>query len=174
MASGPRTRVPYRRRREGRTDYRARLALLKSGETRVAVRRSNNNVIVQFIDWSEHGDMVQATAVGQELAKLGWKGSPKSTPAAYLTGLLAGKRAIEAGVKDAVLDLGRHAPVKGSKVFAALQGILDAGVDVPHGDDMFPEEDRLTGAFLDQQKDFEAVKAAIGGTSAANSSEEEE
>ena len=30
MATGPRTRVPFRRRREGKTDYRRRLALLKS------------------------------------------------------------------------------------------------------------------------------------------------
>ena len=173
MATGPRTRVAFRRRREGRTDYRARLGLLKSGETRVVVRRTNGNVIVQFVDWAETGDMVKATAVGQELAKMGWKGSAKSTPAAYMTGLLAGKRAKAAGIEDAVLDMGRHAPVHGSKVFAALKGVLDAGVWVPHSDDIFPSEDRLTGAFLGQQKEFEAVKAAIGGTSAANSDEEE-
>lgn len=174
MATSPRTRVPFRRRREGRTDYRARLGLLKSGETRVVVRRTNGNIIVQFVNWGETGDMVQATAVGQELAKLGWKGSAKSTPAAYLTGKLAAKRALDAGIDEAVLDIGRHAPVKGSKVFAALKGIVDAGVWVPHGDDMFPEDERINGAFLDQQKDFEAVEAAIGGSSAANSSEEEE
>ena len=174
MATSPRTRVPFRRRREGRTDYRTRLGLLKSGETRVVVRRTNGNVIVQFVDWAETGDMVKTTAVGQELAKMGWKGSAKSTPAAYLTGLLAGKRAMETGIDEAVLDIGRHAPVKGSKVFAALKGIVDAGVWVPHSDEMFPAEDRLNGAFLDQEKDFEAVKAAIGGTSAANSSEDEE
>ena len=90
MATGPRTRVPFRRRREGRTDYRTRLGLLKSGETRLVVRRTNGNVIVQFVGWAQEGDQVQATAVAQELAKLGWEGSPKNTPAAYLTGLLAG------------------------------------------------------------------------------------
>ncbi len=174
MATSPRTRVPFRRRREGRTDYRARLGLLKSGDVRMVVRRTNGNVIVQFVEWAEHGDMVKATAVGQELAKLGWEGSAKSTPAAYLTGLLAGKRAAEAGIEDAVLDLGRHAPVKGSKVFAALKGVVDAGVWVPHGDDIFPEEARLTGDFLDQKKNFEAVRGAIGVTQAAKSNDEEE
>lgn len=174
MATSPRTRVPFRRRREGKTDYKARLGLLKSGETRVVVRRSNGNVTVQFVDWAEEGDVVKCTAVGQELQKLGWNGSAKNTPAAYLTGLLAGKRAMENGIDEAVLDIGRHAPVRGSKVFAALKGVLDAGVYVPHGsDEIYPSEDRLSGEFLDQQKEFNAVKAAIGGTSTANSEEEE-
>jgi len=173
MANGPRYRVPFRRRREGRTDYRARLALLKSGEQRLVVRRTNGNVIAQFIDYIPAGDQVNATAVGLELKGLGWEGSPKSTPAAYLTGLLAGKRAMEAGIDAAVLDLGRHRPVRGSKVFAALKGVVDAGVWVPHDDSMFPSEDRLTGDFLEQKKNFEAVRAKIG-IPAANSTEEEE
>lgn len=174
MAHSPRTRVPFRRRREGRTDYRARLGLLKSGETRLVVRRTNGNVIVQFVDWGETGDAVRATAVGLELAKMGWEGSAKSTPAAYLTGLLAGRRAMEHGIDAAVLDMGRHAAVKGSKVFAALKGVVDAGVHVPHGEDIFPGEDRLTGAFLDQKKNFEAVRGALGVTQAAKSDDEEE
>lgn len=174
MATSPRTRVPFRRRREGRTDYRRRLALLKSGETRLVVRRTAGNVIVQFVDWAETGDVVKATAVGQELQKLGWEGSPKNTPAAYLTGLLAGKRALESGIDEAVLDLGRHNPVRGSKVFAALKGVVDAGVFVPAGDDeIYPTEDRLKGDFLEQKKNFDAVAAKIG-ISAAKSDDEEE
>src|ERR1051325_7512216 len=97
MSVGPRTRVPFRRRRQGKTDYRRRLALLRSQETRVVVRRTSSNVIVQFVDWSQTGDLVKATAVAQELSKLGWEGSAKNTPAAYLTGLLGGKRAGEGG-----------------------------------------------------------------------------
>lgn len=174
MARGPRTRVPFRRRREGRTDYRSRLALLKSGETRLVVRRTGGNVIAQFVNWAEEGDQVAATAVGLELSKLGWNGSPKSTPAAYLTGLLAGKRAMDAGIDEAVFDMGRHRPVRGSKVFAALKGVVDAGVWIPHDDSMFPSEDRLTGDFLDQKKDFEAARAKIGIPAANSDSEEEE
>ena len=34
----------------------------------------------------------------------------------------------ENGVKEGVLDIGRKIPVKGSKVFAALKGVLDAGI----------------------------------------------
>jgi len=170
MATGPRTRVPFRRRREGRTDYRRRLAMLKSGETRVVVRRTATNVIVQFVDWSAEGDAVKATAVAQELKKMGWEGSTKNTPAAYLTGLLAARRAKAAGVDTAVLDIGRHMPTKGSRVFAALKGVLDAGIEVPHGgEDLYPSEDRLTGEFLEQKQNFEAVRAAIGGSSPAKS-----
>ncbi len=163
MATSPRTRVPFRRRREGKTDYRRRLALVKSGETRLVVRRTSGNVIVQFVDWATDGDEVKATAVAQELKKMGWEGSPKNTPAAYLTGLLAGKRAAAAGVASAVLDIGRNVPTKGSRVFAALKGVLDAGIDVPHGDDsIYPSEERLNGAFLELESNFNAVKAKIG------------
>lgn len=173
MATSPRTRVPFRRRREGKTDYRRRLALVKSGETRLVVRRTSGNVIVQFVDWATDGDEVKATAVAQELKKMGWEGSPKNTPAAYLTGLLAGKRAAAAGVESAVLDIGRNVPTKGSRVFAALKGVLDAGIDVPHGDDsIYPSEERLNGAFLELESNFNAVKAKIG-TSAAKSTDEE-
>lgn len=182
MATSPRTRVPFRRRREGRTNYRTRLALLKSQETRLVVRRTNGNVIVQFVDWTQTGDAVKATAVAQELKKMGWEGSAKNTPAAYLTGLLAGKRAAQAGVESAVLDIGRHTPTKGSRVFAALKGVLDAGIDVPHGgEDIYPSEERLNGTFLELESNFNAVKAKIAdqkkagaGTSAAKSNDEEE
>ena len=182
MATSPRTRVPFRRRREGRTNYRTRLALLKSQETRLVVRRTNGNVIVQFVDWSQTGDAVKATAVAQELKKMGWEGSAKNTPAAYLTGLLAGKRAAQAGVESAVLDIGRHTPTKGSRVFAALKGVLDAGIDVPHGgEDIYPSEERLSGAFLELESNFNAVKAKIAdqkagkaGSSTAKSNDEEE
>jgi large subunit ribosomal protein L18 len=182
MATSPRTRVPFRRRREGRTNYRTRLALLKSQETRLVVRRTNGNVIVQFVDWTQTGDAVKATAVAQELKKMGWEGSAKNTPAAYLTGLLAGKRAAKAGVESAVLDIGRHTPTKGSRVFAALKGVLDAGIDVPHGgEDIYPSEERLSGAFLELESNFNVVKAKIAdqkagkaGNSAAKSTDEEE
>ncbi|HLF17240.1 MAG TPA: 50S ribosomal protein L18 [Candidatus Thermoplasmatota archaeon] len=173
MSTGPRTRVPFRRRREGRTDYRARLALLKSGEVRLVVRRTATNVIVQFVDWAEAGDQVKATAVAQELGKMGWEGSTKNTPAAYLTGLLAGKRAAEKGVKDAVLDIGQRKPSKGGRVFAALQGVLDAGIQVPHGEGLTPAKERLTGAFLGQDKNFEAVRAKIGIRAATSANDEE-
>lgn len=165
MSTGPRYKVPFRRRREGRTDYRRRAALLRGRTVRLVVRKSNKHVRVQFIDYSDKGDRVLASAVSLELAKHGWTGSGKSTPGAYLTGYLAGRRAKEKGLAEAVLDIGLREPTKGAVVFAALKGALDAGIEVPHSDDMLPGKDRLEGKHMrhDATAMFEAVKAKIGG-----------
>jgi len=166
MSQGPRYRIQLRRRREGITDYRHRLALLKSGEHRIVVRRSLKNIRVQFIAYSEQGDKIITSAMGSDLVKqYKWNHSLSSTPAAYLTGLLAGSKAKKAGISSGVLDIGRQVPVKGSKVFATLQGILDAGIDCPHGEDMIPGEDRLLGKHIDAkiEKDVTSIKNKITG-----------
>lgn len=165
MAHGPRYNVPYRRRREGKTDYRQRLALLKSGKPRLVVRRSNKNVIVQFVTYDREGDRVVAEAEALELEDLGWDGYTANTPSAYLAGLLAAQRGREAGVDEAVLDLGLQKPSEGGVVFAALRGALDAGVEVPHGDGVFPSEDRLHGGHIDDEtpENFAEVHEAITG-----------
>lgn len=163
MGHGPRFRVARRRRREGKTDYRRRINLLKSREVRAVVRRSERNLRIQFVTFDPKGDRTIASAQGLELEKFGWKGSVSNTPAAYLTGYLAGKRAISAGVKKAVLDIGLHAPTKGSRVFASLKGLLDAGIDIPHGEEVLPSEERIKGEHIDESiKDqFEATKASL-------------
>ncbi len=165
MATGPRHKVPFRRRREGKTDYRHRIGLLKGGKVRAVVRKSNRATRVQFVEYAATGDKVVASAVSTDLAELGWTGSGKSTPGAYLTGLLAGKRAKEKGVEEAVLDIGLREPAKGATIFAALKGILDAGVDVPHSDDMLPSKDRITGKHMKEGTvaSFEGAKGKIGG-----------
>jgi large subunit ribosomal protein L18 len=169
MATGPKYKVPFRRRREGRTDYRRRLKLLQSGEVRAVVRKSNRNVTVQFVSFDGPGDRVVASAVSTELKDLGWTRSGKSTPGAYLTGLLAGRRAKGKGVESAVLDIGLREPVKGAVVFAALKGVLDAGVEIRHGDDVVPDEDRLAGKHMSEEAVtmFNATKSKIGGESDA-------
>ncbi len=163
MAYGPKYRVPFRRRREGRTNYHHRLRLLRSGLPRAVVRKTNSNNIVQFIVLDEQGDRVLAQATGTELAKYGWTQMANTIPAAYLTGLLAARRALEHDVERAVLDIGLHVPVKGSVVFSALKGILDGGVEVPHGNGIFPSDDRLAGEHIgpDIADEVEAVKGKI-------------
>lgn len=151
MAKGPTYRVPRRRRREGRTDYKKRLSLLKSGKTRAVVRKQANNTIVQFVDYDPDGDIVRTQATAHELDSLGWESHTGNLPAAYLTGYLAGTRASEDGIEEAVLDIGRHVPEGGSAVFSALQGVLDAGIEVPHGEEILPEEDRHLGAHIDEE-----------------------
>jgi large subunit ribosomal protein L18 len=149
MATGPRYKVAFRRRREYRTDYYARKRLLRSGESRAVVRRSNRNVSVQFIDFDMGGDMIRASATTKELRKMGWEHSTSTVPAAYLVGFLAGKRALKNGIEYAVLDIGMQNPKYGGVLFAALKGMTDAGMEVPHSEDVIPAEDRILGKHID-------------------------
>lgn len=165
MGHGARYRTGLRRHRRGRTDHRRRLKLLKSGKPRAVVRRSLRNTRVQIVAFDPDGDRVTAQAEALELADRGWTGSGANCPAAYLTGYLAGARAVEAGVAEAVLDIGDHAPSPGSNVFAALRGLLDAGVDVPHGEAVLPSARRLRGEHIDDGTPdaFDSVLEALGG-----------
>ena len=148
MADGPRYAVPFRRRREGRTDYKLRRALIRSGKPRAVVRVTNKYVYVQVTDAELKGDIVRASASSKELGKMGWKGATGNIPSAYLTGTLAARRALAKGVKEAVLDIGLKSSTKGSKLFAVLKGLSDAGLDIPYSDDPIPAKDRLGGAHI--------------------------
>lgn len=165
MGQGPRFKPAFRRRRTGQTDYAKRLALLKGRTTRLVVRRSNRGVTVQFVDFDPKGDVVRAAATSKDLAPHGWDASLGSTSAAYLTGLLAGQRARKSGVAKAVLDLGRQQPTPGGRLFAALKGAVDAGVDVPHGKEMLPKPERIEGAHLPSAPvaKFQATAAKLRG-----------
>lgn len=140
------THVPLlRRRREGVTDYRSRRRAITSHRILLVVRVSNKNVSSQFVVPKVEGDTVVASAHSRELLKLGWHGSLKSTPACYLLGLIAGKKALANGVKEAVLYNGLAPFVKGGRVGALVKGVVEAGVAVPMGEEAFPSEERLTG-----------------------------
>ncbi len=140
MARGARYRVPLRRRREGKTDYQARKSLVLSRKPRLVTRNSLKNVAAQILVAKPHGDEVLVAAHSNELKKYGWKAPTGNVPAAYLTGLLCGLKAKSKGVKEAILDIGLIAPTKGAKVFAALSGVVDAGVDVPHNEEKIVKE----------------------------------
>jgi len=149
MGRGPRYRVPWRRRREGKTNYRKRLALIRSGKPRLVVRKTLNYIIVQVVEPAIEGDKVIAAAHSRELVKkYGWKGGAKNTGAAYLTGLLAAYRARLNGVEEAVLDIGLQDPVPGARVFAALKGAVDAGLRVPHSEEILPTWERIRGEHI--------------------------
>lgn len=145
MADGPRYSVPFRRRREGKTDYRLRRGLIRSGLPRAVVRVTNQYVYVQIIDAQATGDFVKASASSRELGKAGWKGGSGNIPSAYLTGVLAGRRALSSGVKEAILDIGLRPSTKGSKVYAALKGLAESGLKVPHSPENIPLDDRIGG-----------------------------
>jgi large subunit ribosomal protein L18 len=136
---------------------------LKSQQPRAVVRKSLKHTIVQFIKYNSNGDFVLTSATSQELRKLGWTGDTSNLPAAYLTGLLAGKRAIAKNIESAVLDIGLYPPIKGSRIFASLQGMVDAGITVPHGEGILPDKDRLKGTHVSENKikEFEKIKNRI-------------
>lgn len=155
---GPGARLPLKRRRLGVTDYRLRTRLLRSGLPRLAVRISNKHVCAQVLIAELGGDKTVASAHSGELMRYGWRLSGKSLSAAYLVGLLAGYRALGKGVKSAVLDMGLRTPTGGSRVFAALKGALEAGLEVPHGPETLPEDSRLEGEHVSRY--LKAVAAA--------------
>jgi len=149
MATGPSYRVPFRRRREGKTNYRSRRALVLSKSPRLVVRLTLKHTILQIVEAEAIGDKVIVSAHSRELAKTyGWLSSGGNVPAAYLTGLLFGFKAMAKGVEKVFLDIGLHIPSKGARIFAALKGVLDAGVEVPHSEDILPDKSRISGEHI--------------------------
>lgn len=158
MAKNARYCVPYRRRREGKTNYRKRKALILSGKPRLVVRGTLKNVIVQVIAAKPQGDEVLVSAHSRELIKYGWAAPRGNIPAAYLTGYLCGLKAKRKGLEEAVLDIGLHSPSKGSRVFAALKGAVEAGLNIAHSEEKLPEEDRLVGKHIASYAELLASK----------------
>jgi large subunit ribosomal protein L18 len=148
LAHGSKYKVAFRRRREGKTNYATRMKLVDVDKARLVVRVSNANVIVQVINVAKDGDVTVASAHSKELNKLGWKAGNKNTSAVYLTAYLCGKKAVAAGVDYAVADIGLKSPIKGAKVFAAVKGAADAGLNVPYGESIIPSEDRINGEHI--------------------------
>ncbi len=145
----------FRRRRLGITNYEKRLNLLKSGKTRIVVRRSNNYITIQFINYIPTGDKVLLTITSRSLKKIGWKHSCKNIPAAYLTGVYSARVALGKNIIEGIPDLGIYNIIKGNFIFAVLKGILDGGLKIPVSGDVFPVEGRLKG---DQTKNKDVFK----------------
>ena len=140
-------RTNFRRRSQNITDYKRRLALLKSGEIRLVVRRTSRNIIAQLVDYEPEGDKVLTTVDMKFLNGVGWLGGA-NTPAAYLIGLEVAKRAKNLKVKKAILDAGRtHSS---SKVFALVKGATERGLVIPCSKEVFPSMERCNGKQLDE------------------------
>lgn len=177
--------MKFRRRREGKTDYRQRKRLCtqdknkyQSPKYRLVVRFTNKFVICQIAYAQIDGDRVLCAASSAELPKYGLKVGLKNYAAAYCTGLLVARRLLEkVGLADtyegntevdgevvktecdgktyfveevdddkkpfrAFLDVGCRATTTGCRIFGALKGAADGGLDVPHSEKRFPGYDR--------------------------------
>jgi large subunit ribosomal protein L18 len=149
LAKGANYRVQYRRRREKKTDYAARRILATSEHPRFVVRVSNKTIAVQVTKSEIEGDYVMVNASSHELkTKYGWKASGKNIPAAYLIGYIAGKKALEAGIERVNLDMGLKRVTTGNKLFAVVQGAIDAGLEIPVNSDVVPSHETITGQVI--------------------------
>ena len=158
MAKRKPKQVWYRRKREGKTNYKKRLLLLLSQKPRLVVRFSNQRIVAQVVSFTAQGDKVIAAVDSSALAKLGWNYSQKNTPASYLTGLLLGKKALKAlkqgtagvvGATEVVVDTGLRSPQRKGKLYAFVKGVVDAGLQLPYGDEsIFPDEARIKGEHI--------------------------
>jgi len=185
-ARASRIQVAPRRRRQCKTDYGARRKLVKTPKNkytvvkyRLVVRQTCSKVIVQFISTTLEGDKVLAQANSQELARYGIKTGLKNQGAHYACGLLAGRRFLaHFGVEDtfaandtfkgpneqmndrasieAILDIGIITVTRGRKVFSAMKGALDAGVNIPHSEHNYPGYDE-TKACVDPEAHYNRI-----------------
>ena len=140
--------VPLKRKRLGRTNYKKRIKFLKSGQPRLIARKSLNHMSLQIAVFDTKGDKIIASAHSKELEQFGWKINKGNIPAAYLTGILLGTKAKKKDIKNAILDLGLQTSVKGSRVYAAVKGCIDAGIEIPVAAEILPDEDRLHGKHI--------------------------
>ena len=137
--------VRYRRIRKQKTDYKTRLKLLLSGTPRLVVRCQTNSIKVQIYEYTTKGDKLLAAADSNELKKLGWPFTGGNMPAAYLVGYLAATKVKKAKIKKVIVDTGLSLVFKKTKLFAAIKGAIDAGLEVPCSKDVLPSEERCVG-----------------------------
>lgn len=156
--------MPFRRRREGKTDYKKRLKLLLSKKPRFVVRRSLRYITVQVVAFKPDGDLTLIHVNSKILKKHGWVFACDNLPSAYLTGFIAGKKAVRK-VREAILDSGLYTSTPGSRIYAAVKGAIDAGLKIPVDEKMLPSEERIKGKHISEAmaKKVEEIKAGLGG-----------
>ncbi len=158
-------RTLKKRRAQGKTDYKLRLGLLKSGLPRVVVRKTNKYIIVQLVESSEAKDKVLAGVSSKDLIKNGWDekfaGSLKSVPAGYLTGLAFAKKV---GKEKVILDLGMQRTTAGGRLFAVVKGLVDGGVNLKVDEKIYPSAERIEGKHLksEVQSLIKVVRGKLG------------
>ncbi len=131
---------------EAKTDYKARLEMLKSGRPRIVIRKTNRYVIVQVITTNIAQDSIVFGTSSKILLTKGWPseqaGSLKGLCAAYLTGFFIGKQ-VKGKIKDAIIDMGMHRNIQKSRIYAVVKGLVDAGLSVAYSEEVLPTEKDL-------------------------------
>lgn len=158
-------KIDKKRRINYKTNYKKRLILLKGMFTRLVTRKTNRYIIIQLIESKNALDKVIYSVSTRELLKFGWpenkKGSLKSLPAAYLGGYLIGKKAKEIKNKI-ILDSGLIPSTKGSRIYAVIKGVFDAGLKINYGEKIIPTKEMIEGKNTNIGEGiFNKVKGAI-------------
>ncbi|KAF9610343.1 hypothetical protein IFM89_022013 [Coptis chinensis] len=129
-----RYQVKFRRKRAGKTDYRARIRLINQDKNKYGtpkylfvVRFTNKDIIAQIVSASIAGDMILTSAYAHELPRYGLDVGLTNYSAAYCTGLLLAHRVLKTLEMDedppfhALLDVGLIRTTTGNRVFGALK-----------------------------------------------------
>ncbi|HZW56364.1 MAG TPA: 50S ribosomal protein L18 [Nitrososphaerales archaeon] len=139
----------FRRRREGKTDYRKRRGVVVSKRPFLSVRISGKYIYGQVLKPTAQGDITLCAVSSRDLTeKFGWKGSPKSIPGAYLTGYQLGNLAKQKGVEGAVVYTGVGRFVHGSRIASLIAGVKDAGLEMEIDEESLPDEKRMKGEHI--------------------------
>ncbi|XP_046550156.1 60S ribosomal protein L5-like [Haliotis rubra] len=141
---------------------------------RLIVRFTNKDIICQIAYARIEGDIIIAAAYAHELPRYGVKVGLTNYAASYCTGLLLARRLLQklkldsiyTGVEEAngeeyyvededgkpgafraYLDIGLVRTTTGARVFGALKGAVDGGIDIPHSMKRFPGFDSESSEF---------------------------
>lgn len=152
----------FRRKREGKTNYHTRKKILLSRLPFFVVRIANKNAILQIVKAEIEGDKVIASVHTKQLKKFGWPFSRKNTPASYLAGLMLGFRAKEKINSDIIVYIGISPYINGSRIAAAIKGLLDSGLNVRVNPETLPSEERIGGEhIIDYAKKLKAADFSL-------------
>jgi len=134
----------------------------KTPKYRLVVRVTNKDIICQIFAADLDHDVCLASAYSHELKRYGVKLGLTNYAAAYCTGLLLARRVnakfgleyegqVEIDGEDynveheerkapfkALLDVGLRRTTTGARIFGAMKGACDGGLNIPHGDKRFP------------------------------------
>jgi large subunit ribosomal protein L18 len=147
-----------KRKRNGKTNYKKRLSLLKSDELRLVVRRTNTQILTQLVKYEIAGDKVLASSSSSTLKKLGWKGSTNNLVAAYFTGFALGN---SMKGKSAILDIGLQRPHKAGRIYAAVKGAIDGGLKMNVSEEVFPSQEKLDGGNIKNKDNITTIRKKL-------------
>jgi large subunit ribosomal protein L5e len=144
---------------------------------RLVVRKTNKDIITQIAYATIKNDCILSAAYSHELPNYGIKAGLTNYSACYATGLLLARRVLaklgmdkeyvgqtkneaigkhftveEKGERRpfyVILDVGLNRTTTGAKIFAAMKGAVDGGLNIPHSDSMkqFPGYNKDSGKF---------------------------